>query len=180
MNKHDGRLSSVVFTVTWNNLKKTTLQPECHEFIRRYLQFRGQNTRDAPGVGLHCGSQKVTFYRICVDYVVQWKEVWTICFKVRPMFLENINTYSLQRKCTRALDFRWCWCLVQLTWRSIIFHRKLASLFFHWQYSTSTMETSRTSTNFKTIAENVSGYSLWVNDSGRMGEGLRTQAKKKL
>ena len=93
MNKHDGRLSSVVFSLRWNNIKKATLQPECHEFIRRYLQFRGQITKDAPGVGLHCGSQKVTFYRIFVDYVVQWKEVWTIYFKVRPMFLENINTH---------------------------------------------------------------------------------------
>ena len=132
-------------------------------FPQKKIGKRGQITRDAPGVGLHWGSQKVTFYRICVDYVVQWKGVWTICFKVRHIFLENINTHSLQRKCTRVLDFRWCWCLVQLTWQNIIFHRKLAALFFHWQYSTSTMERSRTSTNFRTIAESASVYSLWVN-----------------
>ena len=44
-----------------------------------------------------------------------------------------------------------------------IFHRKLTSLFFHWQHSTSTMERRRKSTNFRRIAESASVYSLWVN-----------------
>lgn len=78
--------------------------------------------------------------------------------KIRPMFRENI-LHVRRRNCTWALDFRWWWYLLP-TLLTEIFPRKLACLFFHWQYSTSTIDRGRKSTNFRTIAESTRVYSF--------------------